>query len=45
MKKRLLALALCMVLIAVPVISSSVASGDAGVETYKYVFEDGYECD
>lgn len=44
MKKRLLALALCMVLIAVPVISSSVASGDAGVETYKFIFEDEFEC-
>ncbi|MDD6216148.1 MAG: hypothetical protein PUB28_05250 [Roseburia sp.] len=45
MKKRILAFALCMVLFAAPVVSSVVSAGDAGISTYKYVFEDGYECD
>ena len=45
MKKRILAFALCMVLFAAPVVSSVVSTGDAGISTCKYVFEDGYECD
>lgn len=45
MKKRILAFALCMVLFAAPVVSSVVSTGDAGISTHKYVFEDGYECD
>ena len=44
MKKRILAFALCMVLIAAPIVSSVVSAGDAGISTYKFIFEDGYEC-
>ena len=45
MKKRILAFALCMGLFAAPVVSSVVSAGDAGISTYKYIFDDVYECD
>ena len=45
MKKRILAFALCMVLFAAPVVSSVVSTGDAGISTYRFIFEDIHECD
>lgn len=45
MKRKILALALCMVLVAVPVISTAATDGDNGIAPCRFIFEDGIECD
>ena len=45
MKKRLLALALCMALTAIPFISNTLSVNISGIDTYRFIFDDIHECD